>query len=195
MCARTKSFEQAEILDKAIEIFRKNGYNATSMQDLVDNLGLNRSSIYDTFGNKKNLYFQALNLYKKNQNEYLMDLISNSESLIEAVQHLFQIIIDDTCSDNSKQGCFILNSCMEMANADDDIAKVIDNNFIELHKTMSKRIEKAIANNEIKIDTDANALSLFIFNTTNGLRVMQKAGMTAEAMQEVVRVAMSIFKK
>ena len=64
--ARTKDFDEDEVLDKAMYLFWNQGYNGTSMQDLVDGLGISRSSLYDTFGDKHSLFIKTLENYKKN---------------------------------------------------------------------------------------------------------------------------------
>ena len=67
---RVEIFNRDEVLEKAVRLFHNKGYNATSMQDLVDATGLNRSSIYNSFGSKKELYQQSLRAYKEQANKY-----------------------------------------------------------------------------------------------------------------------------
>ena len=73
--ARTKDFDEDEVLTKAMNLFWLNGYNGTSMQDLVDGLGISRSSLYDTFGDKRSLFLKTLENYKKNL--FVFQFVSN----------------------------------------------------------------------------------------------------------------------
>ena len=68
--ARKKEFDEVEVLDKALDVFWKKGYSATSIQDLVDSMGINRASIYDTWGDKHNLYVESLKRYRQKSSSW-----------------------------------------------------------------------------------------------------------------------------
>ena len=74
--ARTKAFDTEEVLDRALRVFWRNGYEGTSMQDLVDGMQINRASIYDTFGNKEALYLRALQRYQNQNQDQLQQLLT-----------------------------------------------------------------------------------------------------------------------
>src|SRR5690554_3220753 len=80
--ARTKEFDEHEILDRAMNLFWLKGYNATSAQDLVDNLGISRSSLYDTFVDKHSLFVKALQQYRKER----IDPVINPQNGVEDVE-------------------------------------------------------------------------------------------------------------
>lgn len=100
---RTKEFEINEVLDKAVQLFWKQGYEKTSMQDLVDFMGIHRRSIYGTFGDKHALYMKALKRYESTQNKKLRLLVERQEPV----------------------GCFIVNSGVELGVLDPEVASLV----------------------------------------------------------------------
>ena len=90
---RTKQFKEEEVLAKAMMIFCKKGYHDTSIQHLVDQLGINRASLYDTFGGKKDLFDSAFEFYRKTGNEGLKDLLNSKEGVKETLRVIFRKVI------------------------------------------------------------------------------------------------------
>src|ERR1700761_1056657 len=113
--ARTKDFDEDEVLDKAMYLFWNQGYNGTSMQDLVDGLGISRSSLYDTFGDKHSLFIKTLENYKKNASAKLEAIIANAPSAKEAVKQLLEYTTRELLSDQQHKGCFMVNAAVEVA--------------------------------------------------------------------------------
>jgi len=83
---RTKNFDESRVLDKALEVFWKKGFNATSIQDLVDHLGINRASIYDTYGDKHQLYLASLKRYRQQTSSWLLQQIRSEKSALAIIK-------------------------------------------------------------------------------------------------------------
>ena len=107
---RPKEFEEAEVLNKALEVFWERGYEATSIQDLVDRTGVQRASLYGTFGNKHDLYLATLDHYYKQ--EFQLDA---SEGLA-GIRSLLRRIANEAANDC--RGCYIVNAAVEKAECD-----------------------------------------------------------------------------
>src|SRR5262245_10373536 len=91
--ARSKEFEINEVLDKAINLFWRQGYEKTSIQDLVDGMGIHRRSLYDTFGDKHQLFMDALNRYNAMTSSKITKRIERSASVKQAIRQLFEMTI------------------------------------------------------------------------------------------------------
>ena len=117
---RVEDFNRADVIEKAKEVFWKKGYEATSMQDLVDAMGLNRSSIYNSFGGKMELYRESIRTYQKETNAYLRDALVAGDPM-EALESLFENAIQSIVMDKDNKGCFNMNCRMEMAERDDHL--------------------------------------------------------------------------
>src|ERR1700754_4976114 len=108
--ARTKEFDENEVLSKAVDLFWLKGYNATSMQDLVDGLGISRSSLYDTYSDKHTLFIQALKSYQTSGAAKIQDIISNTASAKETVRKLLELTTKELVGDKQQKGCFLVNA-------------------------------------------------------------------------------------
>ena len=96
---RVKQFEEQVVLEKALELFWYRGYHFTSMQDLVDELGINRGSLYGTFGGKKDLFYKALSHHLKANIDFLTSYIEQQDDVIEGIRQFFYMVNDEAFAD------------------------------------------------------------------------------------------------
>ena len=106
--ARTKDFDENEVLTKAIQLFWYKGYNGTSMQDLVDSLGISRSSLYDTYTDKHTLFVKALESYQNAGAAQIQAIIGASQSAKETVKQLLEFVASELLDDEQQKGCFMV---------------------------------------------------------------------------------------
>lgn len=174
--ARTKEFNEDQALDKAIEIFWHKGYNGTSAQDLVTHLGLSRSSLYDTFGDKQKLFAQSLQRYQKNAQKQVMELFDQSENIKETLHDIFKQAVIESLEDRITKGCFMVNSSVELAMHDEEIAKIVKNNSQVMEEVFTKAVQKGQDSGDISKANSAKVLARFIFNNYSGIRVLARSG-------------------
>ncbi|MBO9584076.1 MAG: TetR/AcrR family transcriptional regulator [Flavobacterium sp.] len=174
--ARTKEFNEDQALDKAIEIFWHKGYNGTSAQDLVNHLGLSRSSLYDTFGDKQKLFVKALKRYQQQNHEILKDLLGNAENIKTAFTEIFKQAVVESLQDRITKGCFMVNSSVELAMHDPEIGKIVHENQKIVEDIFCEAIKKGQENGQISDKQEARSLARFIFNNYSGIRVLARAG-------------------
>ncbi len=113
--ARHKEFDRDEALQKAMEVFWARGYEGTSIQSLVGRMGINRQSLYDTFGDKHALYLQSLDRYCQLESRKAIELLENSASVKKAVRKLFAGVVEGALCDTQRRGCFAGNAMSELA--------------------------------------------------------------------------------
>ena len=174
--ARTKEFNEDQALDKAIEIFWHKGYNGTSAQDLVTHLGLSRSSLYDTFGDKQKLFSKSLQRYQKQSKDDIVKLFEDSKNIKETLHDIFKQAVIESLQDRITKGCFMVNSSVELAMHDEDISKIVKSNSQEMEAVFTNALKKGQASGDISKTADARVLARFIFNTYSGIRVLARAG-------------------
>lgn len=174
--ARTKEFNEDQALDKAIEIFWHKGYNGTSAQDLVTHLGLSRSSLYDTFGDKQKLFAQSLQRYQKNAQDQIVEFFDKSDNIKETLCDIFKQAVIESLEDRITKGCFMVNSSVELAMHDEEIAKIVKNNSQIMEEVFTKAVQKGQDSGHISKATDARVLARFIFNNYSGIRVLARTG-------------------
>src|SRR6266700_5433476 len=107
--ARPKTFDRTQMLDKAIELFWDRGYEATSINDLLDHLGIRRQSLYDTFGDKHTLFLEALKRYDQ-RNSATIDILEGSGSGKEAIERVFHRAVQTLGQTKPPRGCLIVNT-------------------------------------------------------------------------------------
>src|SRR5262249_30052902 len=123
--ARTKDFDKEEVLAKAVGIFWHKGYNGTSMQDLVDGLGISRSSLYTTFGDKHALFIKALRSYTTSEAIGRRHIMDHATSAKEAIRQLLELSTFEMIDDKQHKGCFLNNTAVEIAPHDKTISKLV----------------------------------------------------------------------
>lgn len=190
---RSKDFDETEVLRKAITIFWKNGYNATSLHDLIDGLGIARSSIYHAFGDKYNLYIKALELYQQEGICRITAMLHSAASVKEGIKALLNQVIEDAAGRSRPKGCFKVNAEAEVAADDKATRKLLceDNRVIE--DALCAFIEKGQHTGEINAAKDARALARFLCTTITGMRIYAKVTNDKPFFEDIAATALSVF--
>jgi len=118
---RFEEFDKETVVREAMNVFWEKGFNGTSMQDLVDATGLNRSSIYNSFGSKLELYQTTLSLYQKESGGFFQRALLKAKDPLEAIRLIFESFLPDILGDDRQKGCFVMNCKSEMANQNKSI--------------------------------------------------------------------------
>jgi len=192
--ARVKEFDEIEALDKAVEIFWQKGYNATSANDLVKGLALSRSSIYSTFTNKRTLFIKALERYSEQNIAKVLDEIKQSEDIPKTLKSVFRNLIKQDDSAKIQKGCFMVNTGIELAPHDEEIAKIVNQNKQNVESILKIAIEKGQSLGQISKAHNPTTISRFIFNNISGLRVAVKSNKSKKELEEVVELCLSVLK-
>jgi len=189
--ARTKDFDENEVLAKAIQIFWHKGYNATSMQDLVDGLGISRSSLYDTYTDKHTLFVKALESYQNAGAGNIQKLVNSPGSAKEMVKKLLEFVADGLLGDNQQKGCFMVNTEVEVAPHDAEVNSLICKNDQQMDEAFYTVIKRGQNSGEIKNQQDARALSRFIFNAVKGMQVTVKSTNDKSVFDDIIALTVA----
>lgn len=192
--ARTKEFDCNEILDKAVELFWQKGYNATSAQDLVDGLGISRSSLYDTFGDKRTLFIKALEQYRVKTLDSLEKKVEESADVEGIIKCLFASVKAETFEGGSPKGCFMVNSTVEFANTDTEIAGILHKMAQDTEDAITKAIKRGQDEGVYTKNLSARKLARFVVNSINGLRIAAKSEAGKKTFDDIVQVSLAALK-
>ncbi|WP_158829934.1 TetR/AcrR family transcriptional regulator [Mucilaginibacter lacusdianchii] len=190
---RTKDFNETEILRKAITLFWQKGYHATSLYDLIEGLGIGRSSIYHAFGDKHNLFLKALELYQQEATARIKELLNNASSVKAAVAQLLQQVVKAVLTDACPKGCFKINSEVEVAANDELIKKLVAEDDLIIEDALYQAIKKGQDNGEISTSKNPKALASFICNAVTGMRVYAKFRNDQQFFDNVVQTTLSVL--
>lgn len=189
--ARTKEFDPDIVLRRALELFWEHGYDATSMSDLVEHLGIAKASIYGTFGGKRELFLKALQRYLETTDPVIMAELSQPGPVLPAVRALVGRFIREASSPDSYLGCMVVNSAVGMARRDADVARLVESSWAHLETTLTAALLRARAQGELSADSDPRALARFLLVFFQGVRVLERAPDSAARLADAARVAVS----
>ena len=176
-----------------MNLFWNKGYNGTSMQDLVDGLGISRSSLYDTYADKHTLYVKSLKYYKKTAGAGMLAAIEGSFPAKEAIRRLLDYFVSELTKDTEHKGCFLVNSTVELASHDKEISNMLCESDCETEALLRGVIEKGQKKGEISNTRDAESLARFIFNNIKGMRVTARAGVDRKTLDEIVALTLFVL--
>ena len=171
---RVKQFNEDKVLKKAMELFWKKGYNATSMQDIVDCLGINRASLYSTFGGKKKLFDKSLSLYCSIHQKEAKQFLEKQNHIKEGIRNVFEMLIGKKGQTNDMRGCFTVNSINEVAHENLYVNELLTMNKIFYETLFHDFLEKGQRNGEISKDKDIKIVAFLLFTLFNGIKTVSK---------------------
>jgi TetR/AcrR family transcriptional repressor of nem operon len=189
--ARKKEFDEDALLDKAVELFWRKGYNGTSAQDLVDSLGINRSSIYNTYTDKRTLFKKSLAKYQTVQTGAMLNMLAVAEDPIETVKQIFNNLIKESVEDSLLKGCFMVNTAVELAGQDKEIGDMVINNNTSVEDALTKLLEKGQQSGQLSTKSTARALARFIFANITAVKVAARTGADEKTLRDIADVAIS----
>ena len=192
--ARQKEFNQRLVIERAMQLFWEQGYERTSVEDLVRCTGLGRGSLYDTFHDKHSLFLLALNHYQEQGRKNLMLLREAQSPFLAALRHFFTVLIDETMSDTTHRGCLMVNSTLEIAPHDPEVAAVTQAAISEAEEAFYHVLIKAQVARELAWTYDPHQLAHFLLNTMLGIRVLARTKPSRHTLEEIVTVAFSVFR-
>ncbi|MEU0603485.1 TetR family transcriptional regulator [Streptomyces sp. NPDC006393] len=192
--ARTKEFDPDAALQSALELFWRRGYEATSMADLVEHLGIGKASLYGTFGSKHELYLRALDRYGQAQNPQLTRELSRPGPVLPAVRELVRRFAAEATADATReQGCLITNTAVELAPHDRDATRRVESSWDSLETLLHSALVRARAQGELAADRDPLALARMLLVLLQGVRVVGKASAAPARVRDATEAALALL--
>jgi len=192
--ARNKEFDEKVVLKKAMELFWKQGYEKTSMQDLVNHMGIHRRSIYDTFGDKYSLFLSSLKSYEVFVAEELNKIISNSSTVKIAIRKIFEYVVSLAELEIYPAGCFAVNTAVELSLLDKDIQHLTTKMFNDTEELFNKLIKDGQNKGELKNDLNTQVTAQYLHNNLIGLRVLVKTNYTKKELESIIDLILKVLE-
>ncbi|KUO22228.1 TetR/AcrR family transcriptional regulator [Streptomyces dysideae] len=192
--ARTKEFDPDAALQSALELFWQRGYEATSMSDLVEHLGIGRASIYATFGNKRELYLKALERYQQGRLPEMLRKLSQPGPALPAVRALVRSYATEAAAEELRRsGCFVTNTAAELAPHDPAAARSVERNWDQLEIVLHSALVRARAQGELPAGHDPLTLARMLLVLLQGLRVVGKASSDPSRVRDAAEQALALL--
>ena len=184
--ARTRQFDERQALQAAMLVFWEKGYDGTSINDLEQAMGLNRTSIYNAFGNKGALFERVMTCYKESVMADLFARLDSAQNIREGIKRMLNGALDIHFDEDNPGGCLVVLSVMESGQHDAQSIASMQQTMQELKSALQSRISKAKKSGELSGDLDAGATATTIATTMAGMMVMGKANMSKAALKKTV---------
>ncbi len=187
---RPKEFDRKEALESAMEVFWAKGFADASVCDLLDGMGINRGSMYDTFGDKRALFLAAIDHYRQKVIGPIVDGLSVPGSPLENIRKTL-CGLAEAAGTKECRGCLVTNVIVEVAPHDPEVAKAMKVALTNTAAALRKTLDRAVEQGEINAKADTRALARFLLNTMQGLVVLGKAKLGKKTSSDVIEVAMA----
>ncbi len=191
--SRTKEFDPDAALADALGLFWERGYEATSMADLVERLGIGRASIYATFGSKHELYLRALDRYCELVDPALLRSLSEPGQALPAVRALVHQYLQDATGDARRRGCFVVNTAVELAAHDPLAQRRVQASWDHLETSLTSALVRAQAQGELPGTSDPRAIARFLLVVMQGLRVVGRSDDDPARARDAVTCALAVL--
>lgn len=170
-----KNFDTDQALAKAMEAFWAKGYEATSMQELVDCMGIGRGSLYATFGDKRSLFVQALRRYDQYYREDWTERLRGSKSPKASIMAAFNGVMASALDDGCRDGCLLINTALELSPHDEEISEIVSRCLEEMELFFKEQLEKAKTLGEVPDDLASERTAAALLALLVSLRVFSRA--------------------
>ena len=189
--ARPREFDKTEALNKAMNVFWTKGYEATSLCDLLQAMGLSKSSFYDTFGSKHEVFLDTITYYKKTRTSQITEVANLDSPARKLIESLFERAVSRITEEGGQRGCYLNNCAVEVALHDPAAAKLIDVGIGLMEDTFFSLVERGQREGDIVSTKDARALARYLTCSLNGLMGIAKANPDPEALDDIVRMSLT----
>ncbi|MFD9819464.1 TetR/AcrR family transcriptional regulator [Streptomyces violascens] len=184
--ARPRKFDETHALASAMDAFWRHGYEATSTRDLANCTGLGQSSLYNTFGDKQQLYLRALRHYYDTTTAEQTALLRQPGPVKERLRELIVGAIDADLAGSETSGCFAINASVEKASSDPAVKEEVRRHFTTVEEALREAIAHGQRTGEITEAHDARTLAGQVLSTYYGLRVLARVHSDRQALLNVV---------
>lgn len=192
--ARTREFDEGQVLEAAMQLFWEKGYEATSLSDLTSRMGIQRPSIYSTFGDKRELFEAALRRYTTSRASDIRSRLQKYASVKEAFSIFFADIITEEYEEDLSKGCFCINTMVELAPHDEKFEVLTREHQMYLAVIFQETIERGIQTGELDDNTDAKSLAQALIVALIGITVMMKSRPQRSFIDNAVAATLTLLK-
>ena len=191
--ARPREFDEAVVLDAAVNCFWTQGYEATSVRDLAAEMGITGPSLYNAFGDKRSLFRTALERYVQLWTRARISEVETKLPPKEAVRAFIAGIIERSLDDPDRRGCMLVNAALEIAPHDDEIGAEVAVWLGEIEGFFRRAIAAAQRAGSVPPERDARDLARLLLGVTLGIRVLARANPDRKLLEGVARPALALL--
>src|SRR6185503_17552627 len=190
---RPRAYEPDVALGKALDLFRKDGFAATSLDDLSAATGMNRPSLYGAFGDKRELFIKSYQRYRDDARAAMIDIFRGELPIRERLARVYAIALDIYLSGESPRGCFTVMTAASEAVFDPQIRSMVLEGFVELDKAFAACFRQAKEKGELPATADPIVLSQLASATIHTIAIRARAGVPRKELEAIVKGAIDLM--
>jgi len=190
--ARTKEFDPDKALKIAVNVFWRLGYEHTSLETLMREMGISKQSLYDTFGDKRSIYFRAMSRYRDDTNSFLRSLFTKERSVRKGFAKIFQAMIRENRAQHER-GCLLMNTNLSRAVDDVEIKEFLRDNQEQVEEIFVAAFVDAQARGELGAEKDPVAMAKFFVATIQGMRALARLNHDRRELESISSIALASF--
>ena len=191
--ARLKAFDEDRAIDVAVDCFWLRGYEATSVRDLADAMGIGGASLYNAYGGKRAVFVAALERYANRSSRERIARLEAAGRPKQAIEAFLAEIVDRSLKDRARRGCLLVNSALDVAPHDAEIGKVVAGYLDEIRAFFRRNIEAARKTGQVPRRIDAEEVSGHLLGIVLGIRVLARTGARRGLLEDVARPALGLL--
>jgi TetR/AcrR family transcriptional regulator, copper-responsive repressor len=191
---RPRAYEPEVALGKALDLFRKGGFAATSLDDLSAATGMNRPSLYSAFGDKRELYIKSYQRYRDDARAAMLDIFREEMPLRQRLERIYAIALDIYLSGEAgPRGCFTVMTAASEAIADADIRAMVLEGFSELDKAFAACFRRGKERGELPESADPAVLAQLASATIHTIAIRARARVPRKELEAIVKGALDVL--
>jgi len=185
--ARTREFDEDQVLDAALQTFRRKGYEATTLPDLLEATGLARQSLYNAFGDKRELFLKSLRRYADTEHGRMAEML-RSLPIREAMAAIFESVLR---SADRECGCFLVNAASELLPREPEVGRIVASAMARQEKALAGALRRAVRKGDLRLPPRRiEQTARFLMASLQGLIVMTKAMPRSRAGRDAAAMAL-----
>ena len=190
--ARPQEFTTVAVLHAAMRLFWRKGYEATSMQDLLCATGLSKSSLYSSFGSKRDLMLAAFDAYRVNRKQDMSRMLTQGTGR-QGVETFFQTIVEDAADPEHGSGCMSINQAVELAPYDEEVRRRVEQDLQLIEDGLTLALTRGQTDGSIGNTRPARELAQLLVLGFPGLQVMSRAGLSSSRTSGSLRLLLALL--
>ena len=191
--ARLKGFDEEQAIDAAVDCFWARGYEATSVRDLAERMGIGGASLYNAYGDKRALFARSLERYANRSMRARIAGLQKRHRPKEAIRAFFSEIIERSVKDPDRKGCLLVNSALDVAPHDAEIGKVVAAYLDEIRGFFRRNVEAARSSGQAPKKIDPDEVSGHLLGVLLGIRVLARTGARRKLLEGIARPALDLL--
>jgi AcrR family transcriptional regulator len=191
---RPRAYQPDVALGKALDLFRKDGFAATSLDDLSTATGMNRPSLYGAFGDKRELYIKSYQRYRDDARAAMLDIFKDELPIRERLERIYAVALDIYLSGEAgPRGCFTVMTAASEAVSDPEIRSLVLEGFTELDKAFANCFRHAREQGEVAASSDATVLAQLASATIHTIAIRARAQVPRKELEAIVKGAIDVM--